>query len=128
MTTIEAVIRFSTEMSELTLSPRAKQQLEIEVKYAGYIARQQLDVNRQVKIQAVRIPETFDFRAAPQLRHEARQKFQQIRPRDLGQAGRISGITPADLAVLLMYIKDPGRLNLKSGESVNIDAIPRTGS
>ncbi len=125
--TIEPVIRFSTEMSELTLSPRAKQQLEIEVKYAGYIARQQLDVSRQVKIQAVRIPETFDFRAAPQLRHEARQKFQQIRPRDLGQAGRISGITPADLAVLLMYIKDPGRLTPNSGESVKVDAIPRTG-
>lgn len=125
--TIEAVIRFSTEMTELTLSPRAKQQLEVEVKYAGYIARQQIDVNRQVKVQAVRIPETFDFRAAPQLRHEAREKFHQIRPRDLGQAGRISGITPADLAVLLMYIKDPGRLMPNSGESVKINAIPRTG-
>ena len=108
--TIGAVTRLSSEFAELTLSPRAKQQLEIEVKYAGYITRQQKEINRQDKIQAVRIPETFDFRAAPQLRHEAREKFHKVRPRDLGQASRISGITPADLAVLLMYIKEPGRL------------------
>ena len=108
--TIESVTRLSSEFAELTLSPRAKQQIEIEVKYAGYINRQQKEINRQDKIQAVRIPETFDFRAAPQLRHEAREKFHKVRPRDLGQASRISGITPADLAVLLMYIKEPGRL------------------
>ena len=108
--TIEAVRGLSPEMGELALSPRARQQLEIEVKYAGYIHRQQNEVNRQDKIQAVRIPETFDFRAAPQLRHEAREKFSKVRPRDLGQASRISGITPADLAVLLMYIKAPERL------------------
>jgi tRNA uridine 5-carboxymethylaminomethyl modification enzyme len=108
--TIDSVTSLSSEFGELKLSPRAKQQLEIEVKYAGYITRQQKEINRQDKIQAVRIPETFDFRAAPQLRHEAREKFHKIRPRDLGQASRISGITPADLAVLLMYIKEPGRL------------------
>ncbi len=108
--TIESVTGLSSEFAELVLSPRAKQQLEIEVKYAGYINRQQKEVNRQDKIQAVRIPETFDFRAAPQLRHEAREKFHKVRPRDLGQASRISGITPVDLSVLLMYIKEPGRL------------------
>ena len=108
--TIESVTRLSSEFAELTLSPRAKQQIEIEVKYAGYITRQQKEINRQDKIQAVRIPETFDFRVAPQLRHVAREKFHKVRPRDLGQASRISGITPADLAVLLMYIKEPGRL------------------
>ena len=108
--TIGLVASLSSEFAELTLSPRAKQQIEIEVKYAGYITRQQKEINRQDKIQAVRIPETFDFHAAPQLRHEAREKFHKVRPRDLGQASRISGITPADLAVLLMYIKEPGRL------------------
>ena len=108
--TIDAVRSLSPELSEAALSARAWQQLEIEVKYAGYINRQQKEVNRQDKIQAVRIPETFDFRAAPQLRHEAREKFHKVRPRDLGQASRISGITPVDLSVLLMYIKEPGRL------------------
>lgn len=108
--TIEALRGFSSQLSEMSLSPRAWEQIQIEVKYAGYINRQQSEVSRQGKIQAVRIPETFDFRAAPQLRFEAREKFSKVRPRDLGQASRISGITPADLAVLLMYIKDPERL------------------
>ena len=107
---IEAVRCLSPQLSEMSLSSRAWEQIQIEVKYAGYINRQQSEVSRQGKIQAVRIPETFDFRAAPQLRFEAREKFSKVRPRDLGQASRISGITPADLAVLLMYIKDPGRL------------------
>lgn len=108
--TIDAVRSLSPQLGEMSLSPRAWEQIQIEVKYAGYINRQQSEVSRQGKIQAVRIPETFDFRAAPQLRFEAREKFSKVRPRDLGQASRISGITPADLAVLLMYIKDPERL------------------
>ncbi|RLS35357.1 MAG: tRNA uridine-5-carboxymethylaminomethyl(34) synthesis enzyme MnmG [Planctomycetota bacterium] len=108
--TIDAVRSLSPQLVEMSLSPRAWEQIQIEVKYAGYINRQQSEVSRQGKIQAVRIPETFDFRAAPQLRFEAREKFSKVRPRDLGQASRISGITPADLAVLLMYIKDPERL------------------
>ena len=108
--TIESVRALSPELSELSLPPRVWAQLEIEVKYAGYIERQEKEVDRQIKTQAVRIPETFDFRAAPQLRAEAREKLSRVRPRDLGQASRISGITPADLAVLLMYIKEPSRL------------------
>ncbi len=108
--TIDAVRGLSPDLGEMSLSPRTWEQIQIEVKYAGYINRQQTEVRRQDKIQAVRIPETFDFRAAPQLRYEAREKFSKVRPRDLAQASRISGITPADLAVLLMYIKDPDRL------------------
>lgn len=107
---IESVRALSPELAALSLPPRVWAQLEIEVKYAGYIERQEKEVDRQIKTQAVRIPETFDFRAAPQLRAEAREKLSRVRPRDLGQASRISGITPADLAVLLMYIKEPGRL------------------
>jgi tRNA uridine 5-carboxymethylaminomethyl modification enzyme len=108
--TIESVRALSPELAALSLPPRVWAQLEIEVKYAGYIERQEKEVDRQIKTQAVRIPETFDFRAAPQLRAEAREKLSRVRPRDLGQASRISGITPADLAVLLMYIKEPSRL------------------
>jgi len=108
--TIESVRALSPELAALSLPPRVWAQLEIEVKYAGYIERQEKEVDRQIKTQAVRIPETFDFRAAPQLRAEAREKLSRVRPRDLGQASRISGITPADLAVLLMYIKEPNRL------------------
>lgn len=108
--TIESVRALSPELAALSLPPRVWAQLEIEVKYAGYIGRQEKEVDRQIKTQAVRIPETFDYRAAPQLRAEAREKLIRVRPRDLGQASRISGITPADLAVLLMYIKEPKRM------------------
>jgi tRNA uridine 5-carboxymethylaminomethyl modification enzyme len=52
-----------------------------------------------------RIPTTFDFTAVPQLRHEAREKLNRVRPTSLGQASRVSGITPADLAVLLFYLE-----------------------
>ncbi|MBM4076286.1 MAG: hypothetical protein FJ267_11685, partial [Planctomycetes bacterium] len=60
--------------------------------------------------QAVRIPPTFDYRAVAQLRREAKEKLTKIRPADLGQASRISGITPADLSIVLLYLKEPVRL------------------
>ncbi len=95
---------------ELAIGRRASEQIQIEVKYSGYIQRQELDVQKAEKVQAVRIPETFDFAAIPQLRAEAREKLRRVQPRDLGQAGRISGITPADLAVVMLYLKEPGRM------------------
>ncbi|MDB5344580.1 MAG: tRNA uridine 5-carboxymethylaminomethyl modification protein [Schlesneria sp.] len=99
----------SSELAELEVSKLAIEQLEIEVKYAGYIRRQTADIERQGKIQAIRIPTTFDFQAIPQLRREAKEKLTRVRPADLGQAGRISGITPADLSILVLYLKEPER-------------------
>jgi tRNA uridine 5-carboxymethylaminomethyl modification enzyme len=104
------LLEYSPGLGELGLSRRAAEQVQIEVKYSGYVARQQIDVEKAKKVQSVRIPETFDFGATPQLRAEAREKLRRVRPRDLGQAGRISGITPADLAVLMLYLKEPGRM------------------
>ncbi|MCA9090976.1 MAG: tRNA uridine-5-carboxymethylaminomethyl(34) synthesis enzyme MnmG [Planctomycetaceae bacterium] len=95
----------SSDAAALDISDRARQQVAIEIKYSGYVKRQQLDVDRMQKHSSVRIPETFDFLAITQLRKEAREKFSRVRPRDLSQAGRISGITPADLAVLTLYLK-----------------------
>ncbi|HEY4260369.1 MAG TPA: tRNA uridine-5-carboxymethylaminomethyl(34) synthesis enzyme MnmG [Schlesneria sp.] len=99
----------SSDLAELNVSKLAIEQLEIEVKYAGYIRRQSADIERQGKIQAIRIPPTFDFQAIPQLRREAKEKLTRVRPADLGQAGRISGITPADLSILVLYLKEPER-------------------
>lgn len=99
----------SSDLAELDVSKLAIEQLEIEVKYAGYIRRQSADIERQGKIQAIRIPATFDFQAIPQLRREAKEKLTRVRPADLGQAGRISGITPADLSILVLYLKEPER-------------------
>ena len=100
----------SVELASLTIGGLAKQQVEIETKYAGYIRRQTADIERQHKIQFVRIPETFNFQAVAQLRREAKEKLTKVRPADLGQASRISGITPADLTILLLYLKEPERL------------------
>ncbi|MCA8994314.1 MAG: tRNA uridine-5-carboxymethylaminomethyl(34) synthesis enzyme MnmG [Planctomycetaceae bacterium] len=95
----------SSDVAQLPLSDRAKEQVQIEVKYSGYVKRQQQDVEKMQKHASIRIPETFDFRAVPQLRKEAQEKFSRIRPQNIAQAGRISGITPADLVVLSMYLK-----------------------
>ena len=100
----------SPEVAALEIGDLAKQQVEIETKYAGYIRRQAADIDRQQKIQVVRIPENFNFQAVAQLRREAKEKLSKIRPADLGQASRISGITPADLTILLLYLKEPDRL------------------
>ena len=100
----------STELAGLAIGGLAKQQVEIETKYAGYIRRQTADIERQHKIQFVRIPETFNFQAVAQLRREAKEKLTKVRPADLGQASRISGITPADLTILLLYLKEPDRM------------------
>ena len=78
--------------------------------------RQGLEVERQSKAQSLKIPAAFNYVAVPQLRAEAKEKFLRVRPGNLGQAGRISGITPADLTVLALYLKEPERLASRSAE------------
>jgi len=82
-------------------------QVSYDAKYCGYIARQQIDIERQERLAARRIPGDFDFQSVGHLRAEAREKLSRIRPADLAQAGRISGITPADLAVLMIHLEGP---------------------
>jgi tRNA uridine 5-carboxymethylaminomethyl modification enzyme len=106
----EVLRALSPEAAQLQISPRASEQVVIETKYAGYIRRQTADIERQARVQGVKIPATFDFRAVPQLRAEAKEKLARVKPINLGQAGRISGITPADLAVLMLYLKEPNRI------------------
>ncbi|MCH2115185.1 MAG: tRNA uridine-5-carboxymethylaminomethyl(34) synthesis enzyme MnmG [Pirellulales bacterium] len=79
------------------------EQVVFDLKYAGYVARQSVDVERQRRLASKRIPPNFDYRRLPQLRAEAREKFERIQPSDLSQAGRISGITPADIALLMVH-------------------------
>jgi len=85
--------------------PDAVEQVVLETKYSGYIDRQALEVERFQRLENKRIPNTFDYSVVPQLRHEAREKLGRVRPESLGQASRISGITPADLAMLLFYLE-----------------------
>jgi len=80
-------------------------QVEIAVKYAGYIARQQGEIDKFRELEDKRIPESFDYASVPSLRREARQKFDQMRPATLGQASRISGVSPADISILMVWLK-----------------------
>jgi tRNA uridine 5-carboxymethylaminomethyl modification enzyme len=85
----------------------AIEQVVLESKYAGYIERQTAQVERFQRLESKPIPAHFDYQAVPQLRAEAKEKLSRIRPANLGQASRISGISPADLAVLLIYLGSP---------------------
>jgi tRNA uridine 5-carboxymethylaminomethyl modification enzyme len=80
-------------------------QVEIAVKYAGYIDRQELEVERFKTLEDKEIPESFDYASVGSLRTEARQKLGQIRPKTIGQAARISGVTPADISIVMVWLK-----------------------
>ncbi|HLA85500.1 MAG TPA: tRNA uridine-5-carboxymethylaminomethyl(34) synthesis enzyme MnmG [Thermoguttaceae bacterium] len=84
--------------------PEVSRQVTYDVKYAGYLAREDADIARWQRLAARRIPDGFDYSRISHLRMEAREKLDRIRPRDLAQAGRVSGITPADIAVLMVHL------------------------
>lgn len=86
-----------------------KQQLENRLKYKGYIALEQKRIERFQKLEHQTLPEDLPYQEIRGLRMEARQKLEQIRPRSLGQASRISGVSPADISVLLVYLKTQTR-------------------
>jgi tRNA uridine 5-carboxymethylaminomethyl modification enzyme len=79
-------------------------QVENDVKYEGYIRRELEAVARQQRQEEVAVPEDFDYAAVPGLRNESRQKLAHVRPSTLGQASRINGVTPADLALLSVWV------------------------
>jgi tRNA uridine 5-carboxymethylaminomethyl modification enzyme len=83
-------------------------QVACDLKYAGYIARQGVDVERQRRLAAKRLPSGIDYERIVHLRAEAREKLGRIRPVDLSQASRISGITPADIALLMVHLEGKG--------------------
>jgi len=88
-----------------SLPAEVVEQVEISIKYAGYVDRQEIEVTRNKNLEGKLIPDTFDFGTVPSLRLEARQKLAKIRPRTIGQAGRISGVSPADISILLVWLK-----------------------
>ena len=81
------------------------EEVEIQIKYAGYLLRQERQVAEFKKEEARLLPKDLDYQAIKGLRLEAQQKLSQIRPLSIGQAGRISGVSPADIAVLLIYLE-----------------------
>ncbi|MCX5716521.1 MAG: tRNA uridine-5-carboxymethylaminomethyl(34) synthesis enzyme MnmG [Candidatus Omnitrophica bacterium] len=92
----------------------ARKQIEIEVKYEGFIERQLREVERFKKIESVRIPSDFDFKGVHGLSNEVCEKLTRYRPYSLGQASRISGITPVAISALMVYLHGYGRKKIKN--------------
>ena len=85
--------------------PQVRAQVEVRAKYAGYIERQEEEIERQRRNEETRLPADLDYLQMTGLSHEVRQKLQQARPATIGQAGRIPGITPAAISILLVHLK-----------------------
>jgi tRNA uridine 5-carboxymethylaminomethyl modification enzyme len=79
--------------------------VETALKYAGYIERQEGEVSKLRNLEDKKIPEWLDYSSVPSLRTEARQKLNQIRPATLGQASRISGVSPSDVSLVMIWMK-----------------------
>ena len=90
------------------LSPKVQEQVEIELKYEGYISRQMRELAEQQRLESRALPEDICYADIATLRLEARQKLDRVRPRTLGQASRISGVSPADVGALIVYLSMGG--------------------
>lgn len=106
----DEICGFAPELKAIPLSERAVQQTLIEVQYAGYIKRQTAEIEKQKNVETLHIPDHIDYQLVPNLRNEAKEKLSRVKPRNVGQAGRISGVTPADLTVLVLYLNSSSRL------------------
>ena len=104
---------FDPERPELSLA--VTDEVEIQIKYAGYLTRQEKQVEEFKKEEARLLPDDLDYAAIPGLRLEAREKLAAIRPVSIGQAGRISGVSPADISVLLVWLAANGMKEKKEG-------------
>ena len=86
------------------------EQVEIQTKYEGYIKRQEEEISKAAKLESIALPSTVDYENIPGLTREVREKLSRVRPFTLGQASRISGITPAAISILLVYLKKIGQI------------------
>ena len=87
------------------VAPDVAEQVCIDAKYAGYLERQEMEVERQRRWDSQKIPASFQYRGLSNLRAEAQEKLERVLPTSLGQASRITGITPADIAVLTVHLE-----------------------
>ena len=90
---------------ELELDPYGEKQLSIYVKYEGYIENERKEAEKLRKLESIKIPENLDYSKLDGLALEARQKFNQIQPKNIGQASRISGVNPSDINALILHLK-----------------------
>lgn len=105
----------SISPSEVELDEEMQEQVEIQIKYAGYIEKQLIHVERLQKMEKKKISENINYDDIQGLAIEARQKLSKIRPISIGQASRISGVTPADISILLVYLEHYNRVTAAGG-------------
>ena len=113
MTVLKAIKRSNIDIFDVNrhygifegFSNRVLEYVNTEVKYEGYIAQEEEDIEKLLKQEAITIPEDIDFMSLKGLRMEAREKLAKIKPLNVGQASRISGVSPADISVLIIYLK-----------------------
>ncbi|MCP5004559.1 MAG: tRNA uridine-5-carboxymethylaminomethyl(34) synthesis enzyme MnmG [Planctomycetes bacterium] len=107
------LLEIDDDLKKLNISPLSQEQIEIEIKYKGYIDRQQQQIEKFKKMEGFLFPSWFKYEDIPGLRKEARQKLHKIHPVSLGQASRISGVSPADISILMVYLigKDRKQIN-----------------
>jgi tRNA uridine 5-carboxymethylaminomethyl modification enzyme len=98
------VKRSAPEVACLATTREAEEQVEIEVKYAGYVNRQNAHVERMREMESQEIPAGFDYAGIRQLRFEAKEKLSRVRPASLGAAARVAGVTPADVSLLMVFL------------------------
>ena len=99
------------------LNKEVKQQVEITITYEGYIKKQLEQVERMEKLEEKLLPENLNYDDVPSLRDEGREKLKAIRPRSVGQASRISGVSPADISVLLIWLEQQQRIKAGEGKA-----------
>ena len=91
-------------VTEEGMDEEVLEQAEIEVKYSGYIEKEKNNADKLQKLEGLRIPENIDYQTLNSLSFEAREKLSKIRPASISQASRISGVSPSDISVLLVYL------------------------
>jgi tRNA uridine 5-carboxymethylaminomethyl modification enzyme len=106
--TYDMLAKLSPPPEELT--EEMKEQVEIQIKYAGYIEKQLQQVERLSKMEKKKIPENINYEAIHGLANEAKTNLSKVRPISLGQASRVPGVTPADLSILLVYLEHYNRV------------------
>lgn len=104
----EITIKNIEHFHKLSYSNEVKEQVEIYAKYEGYIKKAKKEAEKMLSLEEKQIPQNIDYEKVPNLASEARQKLQEINPTTIGQASRISGVNPADISILMVYLRRNG--------------------
>jgi len=107
------LLKIDGNLKEQNISPLTQEQIEVEIKYKGYIDRQQKQIEKYKKMEEFILPSWFNYDDISGLRTEARQKLDKIRPVSLGQASRVSGVSPADISILMVYLMSRGKRGVR---------------